>query len=107
MGAILTRWPRRPICRAEPPRNVDLRIWALATQRATSGEAARLPDFACSGPGIPPGDPTPEEITEACQAIQATWSPGERLRRLIPRIGGQDDVLAMLEEEHWRPPRFG
>jgi hypothetical protein len=29
--------------------------------------------------------PTPEEIAEACAAIQATWSPVEELRRRVGR----------------------
>lgn len=34
--------------------------------------------------GRQPGDPTPEEIKEACVALQAEWSPSERLRRSHP-----------------------
>lgn len=29
-----------------------------------------------------PNDPTPEEIKAHCEAIRATWSPREKLKRL-------------------------
>ena len=42
------------------------------------------------GPRRKVSDPTPQEISEACEAIQATWSALERQRRARGRYRDED-----------------
>lgn len=41
-----------------------------------------------------PGDPSPEEIAEQCEAIQAKWSKHERRKRTV------------TGNRKWKPPAY-
>ena len=51
----------------------------------------------------PPFVPTEAEIREACRAIQATWSPEERVRRSRFYSGGFDlPGVRLIDTSEWR-----